>query len=231
MSEVCKHCGQANNAGETVCGLCKKPLFIDEVDNILPPPPPPASRLPTGILAIIVCAVISVSIGAVGVVSYLRNLDTPESVALDGLTVLLHAGVEEFAANHAFAETGIYLAQRSAIVSSREDAFTRLIPAEYSKLENVIETLRESDIELSVTDCTELTETRKNAELTGIINAIVGDSNANTEGAETINNIADSVTSVYRVIIGVSATDTEALPNVSVTVHVGMIDGKWLILS
>jgi hypothetical protein len=101
----------------------------------------------------------------------------------------------------------------------------------YNELEDVIDVLEESDIEINVTDSVELTDTDKDIALSGIYNTIIGDSADNQARVEMIDAIIGNVLRLYRVDIEVSEADTDDPQDKTITVHVGMIDDKWLILS
>jgi hypothetical protein len=234
MRGTCSDCGQEIKEGEKFCSLCKKPyvsVIDDDSEPIKVRSIPTKLQISKGVLAIIISAVIAISAGAVGTWLYLQNPDTPESIALDGINVLLNADIREFAARHAFIEADIGLAIRTGRAYSWDDAVLPLVWEMYNELECVLDVLEKGDIGITVADSVELTETDKDVALNGIYNNTVGDSDDNPARADMIGSIINNVSRLYRVEIEVSEVDAETSPDTKITIHVGMIDDKWLIMS
>ena len=234
MRGACSDCGQEIKENEKFCSLCKKPYdpgIEDDSEPIKERVIPTKLQIQKGVLAIIICAGIAIGAGVTGILLYLQNPDTPESIALDGINVLLNADIKEFTARHAFIEADIGLAIRTGRASTWDDAVLPLIWEIYNELEDILDVLEKGDIEINVADSAELTETDKDVALNKIYNTMVGDSDHDTVRAEMISSIMNDVSRLYRVDIEVTDTDTATSQDEKITVHVGMIDEKWLILS
>jgi len=236
MKRICSHCFQEIKEGDKNCGLCKNP-YIPPTDNDDDSEPikkrdlPSKIHLPKGVLAIIISAVIAIGAGAVGTWLYLRPNETPESVALDGLYVLLNADVREFAARHAFMEAEIGLAIQAGRAASWDDAVLPFVWEKYNSLEKILDVLEKSAVKLSVLDSEELKEADRETALDSIFQLIIGDPDENLTRAEAIISIKSNIENVYRVNLDVIEVDDDNPVDMSIIVHVGLIDGKWMILS
>jgi len=234
MRGACSNCGQEIKENEKVCSLCKQP-YVPVIDDISEPikerPIPTKLKINKGVLAIIISAVIAIAAAATGTWLYMQTVDTPESIALDGMTVLFNADIREFAARHAFIDADISQAIRTGNASSWDDAASPLVYAIYNELEYVLDALEKGDIEFNISDSAELTETDKDIVLNRIYSTAIGDSADEPARTEMVGSIINKVLRLYRVEVAVSELDTEASPDKQITVYVGMIDDKWRILS
>ncbi|MCL2820279.1 MAG: hypothetical protein FWD38_05550 [Oscillospiraceae bacterium] len=235
MKRVCSHCFQEIKEGEKNCSLCKNPYIpVSEEENYKPVKERTIRtklHIPKGVLAIVASAVIAVAAATAGTLLYLRTPETPESAALNGINMLLHADIREFAARHAFMEADISLAIRTGRAAMWDDAVLPLVWNKYSNLNSVLNELGKNDIKINAVNSEELSEAEKDAELKKIFNSIITDSDNSQARVDMIESIIDSITDVYRVDLEATIVNEKDAPDALIIVLVGLIDGKYSILS
>jgi len=234
MKKLCSNCFQEIKEGDKNCSLCNTPYVptIDEDDSqpIKERKLPSAKlQIPKGVLAIIISVVIAIVASTFGTFMYLRNIETPERAALEGVYILLNADTRGFAARHAFMEADIGLAIRSGRAVAWDIAAEPFIWEIYNELERVINALEKDDIRISVANYEEITD--KDTELNIIYHSIVGDPDINPERAKIVDTILSNVDSLFVIDIEIADVSDKTLNNMMIVVHIGLIDGKWLILS